>query len=287
MKWTEALNVLEQHLRAQHASENTVRAYLTDLRQFADAVGTRPERVRWQDVERFISSYEGATAQRKLAAIRALYRLLVRNGYATADPTTAVRAPKAPRRLPLVVSEQAVSRVWTVVSRDASRTGRLKLAALSLLLSGLRASEVCNVRLGDVDLDAGTVRVRGKGDKDLVYYLAEAQRLAVEEWLKARGEPGHDFLLTSTSDPWRPLYPRALARIVEEFSRIAGERFTPHSFRHRLGTRIIELGGTPFDAQRALNHETISTTQRYVHLAATRMQEIVGMVNEIGGPYDA
>jgi integrase/recombinase XerC len=248
MTFDEAISSFELHLRAErNLSPHTQRAYLSDVRQFAESIGTAsaPDAVRVDDVRAFLADrhrrQSPTTLGRKLAALRTFFRFLVREGHREADPSVGIPAPRAARRLPnpLPVDDchvlaEALAQVPGAAGDPAAdpraSRGALRDRALVELLygAGIRVGELVALDVRDIDLHRGDVRVWGKGRKERVVPLPAAARNALREYLDRRRHPGvlSEPLFTSLrskkGEMPRRLDPRDVRRILRARARRAG-----------------------------------------------------------------
>jgi site-specific recombinase XerD len=286
MTWEESLAAYDRDLMARSLAERSRRAYGVDLGQFAEWArrsGLEPEAVRHRDVRRYgaaLSSADAApaTVARKLAAIRGLYDFLVRTERATQNPADLVSSPKREQKLPRVLSAEQVQ---ALLERIPARTP-LELrdrAMLELAYScGLRCEEIVNLDQGAFDYEGEQLRVSGKGGKERLLPVGEPARRALERY-EAKGrhvlatDPAERALFLSKSG--RRLsnsdVTRRLGLWVREAALAAG--VSPHSLRHSFATHLLEGGADLRTIQELLGHSSISTTQIYTRIDATRLRE--------------
>lgn len=300
-----AIEVLQfvNHLKVERGfSPHTLRAYLNDLDQFCDflengAVALRREpgepRARASltvlqgaaknDVRRFLAHVQTAgatprTAARKLAAIRSVYRFFVRTGRLEVNPAKSVKSPKLGRDLPEVLSIPEVTAL--VEAPDTSTPlGRRDRALLETLYSsGIRASELTSLKMGDMDLGRGSMRVLGKRKKERIVQLGSYAVAALRAYLGVRGElgnPGHTTVFVNARGG--PLTARSVQRVVERYVRavIPGRHeVSPHTLRHTFATHMLDGGADLRVVQELLGHESLSTTQIYTHVSIDRLKQV-------------
>jgi integrase/recombinase XerC len=286
MTWDDALSAYDRDLGARSLAERTRRAYGIDLGQFAEwagGEGKEPGEVRHRDVRRYgaaLSAAGGApaTVARKLAAIRGLYDFLVRTERVGQNPANLVSSPKREQKLPRVLS---VEQVQALLERIPARTP-LELrdrAMLELAYScGLRCEEIVNLDVGAFDHESERVRVLGKGGKERLLPVGEPAQRALERY-EAKGrhvlatDPAQQALFLSKSG--RRLsnsdVTRRLGLWVREAALAGG--VSPHSLRHSFATHLLEGGADLRTIQELLGHSSISTTQIYTRIDATRLRE--------------
>ena len=286
MSWDQSLAAYDRDLMGRGLTERSRRAYGVDLGQFKDwagRAGLGPGEVRHRDVRRYGASLAAAgaapaTVARKLAAIRGLYDFLVRGERVGQNPANLVSSPKREQKLPRVLSAEQVQ---GLLERIPARTP-LELrdrAMLELAYScGLRCEEIVNLDLGALDYESEQVRVLGKGGRERLLPVGEPARRALERY-EAKGrhvlaaDPAEKALFLSKSG--RRLsnsdITRRLGLWVREAALAGG--VSPHSLRHSFATHLLEGGADLRTIQELLGHSSISTTQIYTRIDATRLRE--------------
>jgi site-specific recombinase XerD len=288
--WRDQLAVFDTHLRARGMADKTRRAYGTDVEQLAEwatAQGIGPHEASARELRRFagVLSERGLTktsVARKLASIRSFYRNLVNRGDLTANPTDLIATPKRDSYLPRVLKPGEVAEVLDRIPAGSPLDLRDRAMFELAYGSGLRAEELVNVDVTDLDPDAEELRVNGKGSKTRVVPAGEPAWRAIEAYLdRARGalasasagdrvEPAL-FLSKSgrrlsTSDVRRRL--RASTQRVG-----TGAGVSPHTLRHSFATHLLEGGADLRVIQELLGHASISTTQTYTRIESSRLRK--------------
>ena len=293
-----------QHLRAErNASEHTIAAYYGDLVQFAAMVWPQQETCPWpgvtsDDGRSFLIALREAglartTINRKLSSLRSFFRYLIREEHVPGNPLAGIASLKAPRRLPIVLSENEVAQLLAAPAQYWGRQGAegtdddgrfhdfaaaRDIAILEVIYSGgLRISEALGLDLADIDFLGHSFRVRGKGKKErlcmlgrpaagsLRDYLAQRQRVG----LRGRRDPGPLFL----NHEGDRLSARSVQRFFKRYLAEAGlpASVTPHKLRHSFATHLLDHGADLRSVQEMLGHESLSTTQIYTHVTKERL----------------
>jgi integrase/recombinase XerD len=266
-------------------SRNTLEAYRSDLLQYgAHLDGHDPLTVAHADLAAFVSGLADggaapATLQRKVACLRSFYRHLRREGLITNDPTAHLRAPRQTRRLPQVLTRDEVARL--LEQPQGTQPAALRDRALLELMyaCGLRASEAIGLEVGDLDLEAGVLRARGKGAKERLVPVGSAATRALAHYL-SRGRPQlvGDRLQTRLFVNQRGggLTRQGLYKIVQRHAAAAGlaDKMSPHTLRHTFATHLLAGGCDLRSLQEMLGHADIATTQLYTHLSAERLKDV-------------
>jgi integrase/recombinase XerC len=244
----------------------TTRAYLGDLDNFLDFLGEmKPNDIQLADIRRFLrdltdKGLSAATIGRKLSTLREFFKLGKRNGWMKHIPTDGVRAPQRPDRLPHFLTQEAVKSL--LVAPDRSRMGLRDRAILQLLYaSGVRVSELVGLDVSDVDLESGTIRVIGKGNRERFACIHEEAVQAVREWLRVKGESEALFVNAKGTR----LTDRSVRRTLDKYVAAAGldPKTSPHTLRHSFATHVLEGGADLRDVQELMER---SNRQRSTHM---------------------
>jgi len=253
-------------------SPHTLDAYRRDLAalsQWAEEQGVAIPEVQAEQLRAFIAAehrrgLSPKSLQRRLSACRSFYGWMLKQGRIKASPAAAIRAPKAPRKLPQVLDADEV-KVLVEVPTDVP-LGLRDRALLELFYSsGLRLSELCALRWGDLDLDEGLVTVLGKGSKQRSVPLGSFARAALAEWRASTGAGRGAPVFPGRNGP---ITPRAVQYRLRQLALRQGlfKRVHPHLLRHSFASHILESSGDLRGVQELLGHADIATTQIYTHL---------------------
>jgi integrase/recombinase XerC len=279
----------------RRSPELTVKTYCRDLEEFRRFVAQRAFPLNAAELDvRALRSYlaslfgrvKSATMAKKIAALRAFYRFLMRRGQARSNPAAVLRVPRYTRPLPRFVSVDAAFGV--VEAPGGAHAGREALdrrdrAMLELLYgSGLRVSELVGLNLTSVDLAERTARVLGKGNKERVVPLGEkaVQALGAYQEVRARlshPRSGHldaDALFVGRKGT--RITARQVQRLVSRYGALGAGRadLHPHALRHTCATHLLDAGADLRGIQELLGHRSLSTTQKYTHVSVDRLMEV-------------
>jgi integrase/recombinase XerD len=273
-------------------SRNTLEAYRSDLLQFgrfleashAEALEATDGQLR-DFVTRLASGgsqrspVAPATVQRKVACLRSFYRHLRREGLLDHDPAARLHGPKRRPRLPHVLARAEVQRLLSQPAGTDPAALRDRALLELMYACGLRASEAIALEVGDLDLEAGILRARGKGSKERLVPVGRQAVRAVDAYLAA----GRPALVGEREEPrlfvnqrGAGLSRQGLYKIVQRHARAAGlaDRMSPHTLRHTFATHLLAGGCDLRSVQEMLGHADIATTQIYTHLSAERLRDV-------------
>ncbi len=263
-------------------------SYRRDLAQWAqwlDDRGTALLKAQRGDVEAFLADQYRAKAKatsvaRRLSTLRRFYRLQIQQGVLSTDPTLQVTAPKLPRRLPKNLSEAQVDALLAVP--DPSTTLGLRDRAMleTLYATGLRVSELVGIKLAQVSLDMGVVRVLGKGSKERLVPLGEEAIGWLQKYL-ATGRPAllgrgksDAIFVTARQGPMTRQAFWTLTKRNAVKAGIAPVSLSPHVLRHAFATHLLNHGADLRVVQLLLGHADITTTTIYTHVARERLKRL-------------
>ena len=257
-------------------SPHTVEGYCRDLKTARAFFGA--QRIHdWRQVgaphlraliaARHRAGIGGRSLQRLLSALRAFYRYLIREKLVGANPVQGLRAPKSPRRLPKALDVDQAARLldW---NSDEPLAIRDRAIMELLYSSGLRLSELLQLKPADLDLKEAIVRVTGKGRKERVVPVGRHAREALAAWLSVRRELPGDEAALFLNRRGGALSPRAVQQRLRYWSAQRGlaVRLHPHMLRHSCASHMLESSGDLRAVQELLGHADIATTQIYTHL---------------------
>jgi integrase/recombinase XerC len=259
-----------------------MRAYLADVRKFLAVAGAAGvHRVGPGDVRHWLRTLDGqvdrVSVARKLAAVRGFFRFLAATGRVRSDPTVGILGPKTRRKLPAHLSLDEVDRLLATPVGDGFSRVRDRAILELLYSSGLRVSELTGLDWPDLDTDAESVRVLGKGRKERIVPVGRpALRAldAVRQACRARGWSVTGGPIFRNVRGGR-LTTRSIARAMQRYVVESGTttKATPHALRHTFATHLLGGGADLRAIQELLGHASLSTTQRYTHVDLRRLMD--------------
>ncbi|MBR3433702.1 MAG: site-specific tyrosine recombinase XerD [Bacteroidaceae bacterium] len=277
-----------QYLRLERSyTGNTLDAYVRDLQKllnyYADT-GIDFRHVTLEQLDRFSGSMQELGVQprsvaRILSGVRSFYRFLVLEKEVETDPTELLENPQIGKHLPEVLSIQEIDDIEQAIDRSKPQ-GIRDVAIIEMLYScGLRISELCNLKMSELFLEEGYIRVHGKGRKERLVPIGEQAIEKLRQWFVVRvtvkAKPGHeDYVFISTKRGTK-LSRITLFVYIKDYAQRAGiqKNISPHTFRHSFATHLLEGGANLRAIQAMLGHEDISTTEIYMHIDRSHLRE--------------
>ena len=267
-------------------SDNTVMAYSRDLARFFEFLQEQnisSLEISHNQIAEYTSLIAGHLSSRSVArnisAVRSFFRFLVSEGKIQNNPTRLIETPRVSMKLPGVLSQTDIDKLLS--QPDVSRPIGLRDQAMLEILyaTGLRVSELVNLKTHDLNLEAGYVRTLGKGSKERVVPMGEKAVAAVKEYLLG----ARPQLAKATTSPYlfltlrsRPMTRQGFWKTIKKYGRQAmiKKRLTPHSIRHSFASHLLEAGADLRSVQVMLGHADISTTQIYTHVTRERLKDV-------------
>lgn len=290
MDWQSAIKGFGNFIALERSlSPHTREAYVHDVSKLAAFLRMRgleagPLDISLEDLTQFLQwlnelGFSKRSQARLISGIKAFYRYLLIEDLLSSDPTELLAAPRLDRDIPEVLSFEEIQRMLDAIDLSRPQGHRNRAILETLYACGLRVSELVDLRLSNLYLDIGFIRVTGKGDKErlapigpeavkyIELYLGHARRLQAI----AKGHENYLFLNRRGKKLTRVM----VFLIVKEAAAAAGIRKTvsPHTFRHSFATHLIEGGADLRAVQEMLGHESILTTEIYTHLNTDFLKE--------------
>lgn len=256
MNKEEFLKRLETELKIARQSPATIRNYLFFNKAFLDFINKDPEQINSEDVKLWLaqnlSNKAESTVILALAAIKYAYSIILGK-----DITAGIKRPKKAKKLPEVLSQDEIKQII-----EAASTRKSRLIIKLLYYTGMRVSELVNLKREDVNWEKKEIVVKGKGNKERKILLTSKIAEELKEYLDQYKD--NKYLFSKE----KPLTTRNVQKILSKIARKLGlkKRVTPHKLRHSFATHLLEKGLDIRTIQALLGHENLATTQIYTHL---------------------
>ena len=263
-------------------SDNSVEAYLRDIEKLTqyftqNNVLKKPAEITLKDLQQFVKwvaelGMTDTSQARIISGIKAFYKYCLLENISQTDPTTLLEAPKLKRHLPDTLSVEEIETILSQIDLSKPEGGRNKAILETMYSCGLRVSEVVNLKISQLYLDVGFIRVIGKGNRERLVPIGSSAVKYITIYknsirIHIQPQPGNEdilFLNRRGSKLSRVM----IFLIIKDLSAKAGIKKTisPHTFRHSFATHLVENGADLRAVQEMLGHESITTTEIYTHL---------------------
>lgn len=285
-KWREILRRYRIYMQLEkHLSQNTIEAYMRDIEQFQHFILHRydclPKDVARENIERYMDwLYDRGTKKssqaRQLSGIKSFFNYLLLKDMIASSPAELILPPKPAKVLPDTLSTEEIDRMIATID-DSSPKGVRDKAILEVLYScGLRVSELCNLRLGDLFFGEGYIRIIGKGDKQRLVPISGVACERIQRYKEVRTKKTTEDTLFLNNRGTK-LTRVMIFNIIKQAALLAGidKSISPHTLRHSFATHLLEGGANIRQVQEMLGHESILTTEVYTHLDTTNLRQTI------------
>ncbi|MCX7833485.1 MAG: tyrosine recombinase [Ignavibacteria bacterium] len=303
-KYIDIVNEFSDYLRkVKNYSKNTIISYNTDLKHFGEFLiqfynkeeSIDKLKIELEDIDLFLiknylvflyeqqkieikktPKYSKKSISRKISTLKSFFKYLYKRKYINKNPTSGILLPKLPKRLPSYLSFHEIEKL--LEEKDGINLRILDKAVLELFYStGIRLSELINLKLADVDLSKRLIKVRGKGAKERIVPFGKKAELALKNYLQIRdisNIKNLDFLFVDNKG--NKLYPMKIYRMVKkDLSQVTNlKKKSPHILRHTFATHLLDKGADIRAIKELLGHENLSTTQIYTSVTLERLKKI-------------
>ena len=270
-------------------SQNTLGAYRADLMTLGRSLSEQKKSIDSADksdlLEFIANRVEGGakprSTARQLSSFRRFFRYIMREGLRNSDPTADIEMPRIGRSLPKTLSEDEVDSLLHAPNTDEPLGHRDRTMLELLYATGLRVSELINLKQSQVNFNQGVLRIVGKGDRERLIPLGEEAQRWLRDFIDG---PRMEILLERQTDYLFPtrrgdrMTRQAFWHIIKRYAQKAGisKKLSPHSLRHAFATHLLNRGADLRVVQLLLGHSDLSTTQIYTHVARERLKELHG-----------
>ena len=284
-KWSEISRGYRTHMRLEkHLSDNTIDSYMRDLAQFAHYIlrmyDVPPKKVEPEMISNYMSRLyelgrEKSSQARALSGIKSFFNYLLLEEVIDSSPAELIEAPKSARPLPDTLSTEEIDRLIGSID-DSTAKGLRDRAILEVLYScGLRVSELCDLKLGDLFFAEGYIRVIGKGNKQRLVPVSSIARSRIQLYMDVRQKEKLKEEVLFLNNRGKKLTRVMIFTIIKQAAQRAGidKKISPHTFRHSFATHLLEGGANIRQVQELLGHENILTTEIYTHLDDSHLRQ--------------
>lgn len=295
MKWKNAIRDYEIYLKLEKGlAHNSILSYIRDIKKlmlFLEEfeITVSPIKISYDQVQQFIyhisKSLNARSQARVISGLRNFFDFLIFEDYRTDNPTDLIEAPKIGRKLPDTLSKFEIDTIISHIDLSEPQGERNRTIIETLYSCGLRVSELINLKLSDLFFEEGFIRVLGKGNKQRFVPIHYTTQKYIEDYIKLirshidiqNGFEDTLFLNRRGKQLTRVM----IFTIVKNVTLKAGikKKISPHTFRHSFATHLLEGGADLRAIQQMLGHESITTTEVYMHLDRKFLKEVVNKLH--------
>ncbi|MBI4115685.1 MAG: site-specific tyrosine recombinase XerD [Candidatus Omnitrophica bacterium] len=269
-------------------ASNSIDAYRQDLRQYGEFLAKRKVinlgRVKREEIVQFLlrekeRGLQTPSLARRLVAVKLFHRFLVKEGRLREDITSVLESPRLWKKLPQFLTMNEMDKILEA-PKPKSEVGVRDQALLEILYAtGMRVSEVANLKRENVNLESGFLKCRGKGDKERIVPIGQVAIGALKSYFEKRAKTKNvhvssEFVFIGTQG--RALTRQRIWQIIRRCAKQAKiqKKITPHTFRHSFATHLLERGADLRIVQELLGHADIATTQIYTHVSRDHLKAV-------------
>ena len=286
-KWNEITRSYRTYIRLEkQLSPNSIESYMRDLEQFKHFIlrmyDVPPRKVEQQMIENYMQwlferGREKSSQARYLSGIKSFFNFMLLEEMIDTSPAELVEAPKASRQLPDTLSTQEIETMIGLIDQSTTK-GLRDRAILELLYScGLRVTELCDLKLGDLFFAEGYIRIIGKGDKQRLVPIGSVARSRIQLYMEQTQEQHQKEDTLFLNNRGKRLTRVMIFNIIKQAAQRSGieKNISPHTLRHSFATHLLQGGANIRQVQELLGHESILTTEIYTHLEAEHLRSTV------------
>lgn len=291
MKWQNALKDYQSYLKIEKGlSKNSIESYTRDVQKLMRFLVEKdspidPTQIHGSAIQFFIyevsKTINARTQARLISGLRSFFDYLIAEKYRTNNPTELIEQPKIGRKLPDVLSEVEIDQIIKTIDLSHPQGERNRALLETLYGSGLRVTELITLKISDLFFEDGFIKVHGKGNKERYVPINELNQKYIEIYIKdirvhiPRIKGFEDTLFLNRNG--KQLSRNMIFIILKDLAQKAGikKKISPHTFRHSFATHLLEKGADLRAIQQMLGHESITTTEIYMHLDRTFLKEVL------------
>ena len=275
----ERINEFKSYLMYEKMfSSNTVNSYVRDLEEFNSFLESEYiKHVTYKDIRAYLAhmynkKYSSRTISRKLSAIRSFYKYEVNKGVIRDNPCLLISNPKVEKKLPNYLSYNEIETMLEVPDTFKNNSLRDKLIIEILYSTGIRVSELVNIKVKDIDFYNNQILILGTGNKERYVIFGNTLKDMLKEYISIKSDS--EYLITNKYN--KKMSTRSIEEIVKKIVKIDGikNKVTPHTIRHTFATHMLNEGADLRVVQELLGHENLKTTEVYTHVSNERLRSV-------------
>lgn len=282
------IDMFIKYLKIQkNYSEYTIINYSKDLEEYFGFLNNKNYSYDDMDYKKCMNylifldekKYKKNSVSRKLSSLRTFYKYLVLNNYSKNNPFLLITSPKKEKRMPRFINYQGIEEIFNIPDTNTIEGQREKVILEILYGSGIRVSELVNIKIKDIDFANRTILIFGKGSKERVVPFGEYAKDAIDVYLndareKYLNDKTSEYLIVGKNE--EKLTTRRIEQIIDGLIKKTSIKMniTPHMFRHTFATHLLDNGCELIAVQELLGHESLSSTEVYTHVSNEHLREV-------------
>ncbi len=284
----ELINKFIDYLKVQkNYSDYTTLNYEKDLKEYNDFLNTNNYKYNDMDYKKCTNylvyldnkNLKKTSISRRLSSLRTFYKFLVLNNYVDNNPFLLVSSPKKEKRIPKFINYSGIEEIFNIPNINTKEGQRQKVILEILYGSGVRVSELVNIKIKDIDFNNKTIMILGKGSKERMVSFGEPALDSINMYIKDSrkqylGDNYSEYLIVGKNDI--KLTTRRIEQIIDELIKETSIKMniTPHMFRHTFATHLLDNGSDLIAVQELLGHESLSSTEIYTHISNEHLRDV-------------
>ncbi|MCI8575575.1 MAG: tyrosine recombinase [Bacilli bacterium] len=267
-------------------TENTITSYEQELVKYFNYLEEnqiKKEQITKEEIRKYLKKLDQnkqgkSTISHNISVIRAFYNFLLREGKITKNIWSLIKNPKLPKKIPNFLTTMEIEKLFSYQENQTPYDIRNRLIIELLFATGLRVSELVNIKLQDIDLANRSIRTLGKGKKERIVYYGEYAEEVLKKYLnesrtKLLSQKKSDYLFVGKNSI--KLTRERISEILDEIVKKVGlqHHISPHVLRHTFATQLLNNGADLRSVQELLGHENLSTTQIYTHITSDQLRK--------------
>jgi len=290
MNWKESLKQYEHYLKIERGlSENSILSYVLDVQAlmifYSENTSITPLNCSKEDLQQFLyeeaKNIEARSQARRISGLKSFFNFLVFEGYRESSPIDLIESPKLGRKLPTVLSLDEIELLLNAIDLGNPLGHRNRAIIETLYGSGLRVSELVNLKISDLYFKENMMLITGKGDKQRLVPLGAYAKKHIKHYkdevrvLNKITEEDRDTLFLNRNG--RKLTRAMIFTLTKQLAKQAeiDKKISPHTFRHSFATHLLENGADLRTIQTLMGHESITTTEVYMHLDTQQLSKVL------------
>ena len=280
----------EKYLNIERNYSNyTIKNYLIDITEFITYCNNFNKNylnIKYTDIKSYLThlyekKYKSTTISRKISALRTFYAFLYDKNIVDKNVFEYITLPKKEKRLPKYLSNDDIDEIFKIIDISTPLGIRNRLILELLYGSGLRVSELCNIKLSDIDFSNKSIRIIGKGKKERIVYYGEPCKRIIDLYLNGTrdeilGKNKNEYLIIGNKKSNKSLSVRSVELILNNFieSTSLNKKASPHTLRHTFATHLLNDGCDILIVKELLGHSSLDTTGIYTHISNERLRKV-------------